>query len=184
MWNENQAKALKSVFTALDDNGIEWAVFRNFKGLPNNNPSKDVDLLVNRKQISLARKVIEDTMRKVGYTNKTFERFQCIWCYSFFNSELGQWNSIKIDLFYGQVWRGVSTVSFEKIYDNTVMYNGFRVPNPIMNAFLLWIKPIMTGGKVKEKYLPEIMEYGQTTEFQELIKEVFGKKFQKDTCFH
>ena len=66
MWNENQAKALKSVFTALDDNGIEWAVFRNFKGLPNNNPSKDVDLLVNRKQISLARKVIEDTMRKVG----------------------------------------------------------------------------------------------------------------------
>ena len=153
MWSKKEADALHKLFDQLDSQGIHWMVFRNFEGLPDQNPSKDVDLLVKRNEIPTARKIIESTMHACGYHYRTFDEFQCIWCYSFFDEN--SLSSIKIDLFYGQVWRGAPTVSFDTIYDSAVVYNGFKVPNPEMNAFLLWIKPVMTGGKVKAKYLSD-----------------------------
>ena len=175
MWSKKQADSLRKLFTQLDRQGIHWMVFRNFEGLPDRNPSKDVDLLINRIEISAARKIVETVMHDCGYYYRTFDEFQCIWCYSFFDEE--NLSSIKIDLFYGQVWRGAQTVSFETIYKSAVIYNNFKVPNPEMNAFLLWIKPVMTGGKVKEKYLPEIRKYLDTEFFHSLIKETYGNSF-------
>lgn len=179
MWTVEQENALKHLFRAFDENKIRWMVFRNFEGLPEKNTSKDVDLLVKREDIPKACKVLCQTMKECGYARMTYDRFQCIWCYSFFKEIVGKCDSIKIDLFYGQVWRGIPTVSFNQIYSTAVNYNGFKVPNPVMDAFLLWIKPIMTGGKVKEKYIPQILSYGKTEKFQELIKDTFGYGFQQ-----
>ena len=175
MWSKKEAQALRFLFNRFDKADIHWMVFRNFEGLPDENPSKDVDLLINRKQIPEARKILEKTMHDCGYHYRTFDEFQCIWCYSFFDEET--LSSIKIDLFYGQVWRGSPTVPFEKIYYSSTVYNGMKVPNPTMNAFLLWIKPVMTGGKTKEKYLPKIQRYVESEEFHQLTKETFGTQF-------
>lgn len=175
MWSKKEADALHKLFDQLDSQGIHWMVFRNFEGLPDQNPSKDVDLLVKRNEIPTARKIIESTMHACGYHYRTFDEFQCIWCYSFFDEN--SLSSIKIDLFYGQVWRGAPTVSFDTIYDSAVVYNGFKVPNPEMNAFLLWIKPVMTGGKVKAKYLSEIQRHLDSQTFHDLTRQTFGRAF-------
>lgn len=177
MWNDVQANALSKYFSRLKEERIEWLVLRNYEGLPNSNSSKDVDMMVRRNQLRRAREILFDTMRQCGYTRMTFDRFQCIWCHSFFNKNGGEISTLKIDLFYGLVWRGVPTVDFDKIYSSAAEYNGFMVPNPVMNAFMLWVKTIMTGGKVKEKYVPEIETYANSSEFEQLIRDTFNDEF-------
>lgn len=177
MWSKKEADSLSKLFRQFDEQGIHWMVFRNFDGLPDCNPSKDVDLLIDRKEIATAREIVEKTMHACGYHYRTFDEFQCIWCYSFFDEN--SLSSIKIDLFYGQVWRGSPTISFEAIYNTASIYNGFKVPNPEMNAFLLWIKPVMTGGQTKKKYLTEIQKYVDTPAFHALTQQAFGEKFYK-----
>jgi thymidylate kinase len=176
MWGEQQSQTIKALFSELDQKKIDWMVFRNFEGLPDNNDSKDVDLLIRRTHIAKAITVLFATMKKMGYTRYTFDRFQCIWCYSFFKRVGSKWISIKVDLFYGLIFRGSETLSFSQIYDSSVIYHGFRVPNPVMDSFMLWIKPVMTGGVVKDKYVDRILKSAKNDEFLELIEKTFNAR--------
>ena len=54
MWSKKEADSLSNLFKRFDEQGIHWMVFRNFEGLPDCNPSKDVDLLISRKEIAAA----------------------------------------------------------------------------------------------------------------------------------
>ena len=42
---------IESFFQSLDDNNIEYAVLRNYIGLPLSNSSKDIDILFNPSDI-------------------------------------------------------------------------------------------------------------------------------------
>lgn len=175
MWNDEHRITLQNVFNNLTSEQINWMVLRNFKGLPNSNPSKDVDLLVKRSDINSARIIIERTMKENGFTRYSFQRFQSIWCYTFFKpAEIG-FISLKIDLFYSLVWRGAQTLTFDEIFVHKVKYNGFFVPSDVCDAFMLWIKPLMTGGVIKEKYVSQILKsiHEEPIEFKKMLLKTF-----------
>ena len=152
IWSHEHAEALRSVFEALDNNNIHWMIMRNYEGLPEINTSKDIDIAIPRKDWKRARDVIYTILRKRGYKKVIFTKFQSILCHTFYKIDEDNIIALKIDIFACYEWRGAEYVSFEKLYEASSVYNGMHVPEPAMDAVMLFLKPLLLGGVIKEKY--------------------------------
>jgi thymidylate kinase len=176
MWSDFHAQSIRALFDNLDQSEISWLVIGNYTGLPDKNEAKDVDLIIPKYLIGQAIGIIIKTMKDHGFNYFTHTRFECIWCFTFYSAQKSVPLSIKIDLLYGFVWRGAVVVDASEMLLNSTTYNGFRVPILPMDGFLLWIKPLMTGGFIKEKYrggiLKAIASHPQA--FQALLVSKFG----------
>lgn len=176
MWTENHARVMSSIIAVLNEKKICWMILRNYEGLPEINRSKDIDLILNKNDFQRAKTLIQEELTLCGFTKISESIFQYVWCYTCFFSNLSEVYSIKIDLLDGFVWRGAQVVEFSELYKRRVSYKDFFVPDPVYDGFMLWIKPLMTGGFIKEKYRPDILQaLDQYPEnFCALLKETFG----------
>ncbi|HEY6872884.1 MAG TPA: hypothetical protein VI298_09190 [Geobacteraceae bacterium] len=176
MWSELQATALQAVFTGLNEGNIEWMVLRNYEGLPNKNRSKDIDLLLKKCDFPRAQQIIEDALKAHQFCTNEYLQFQYVWCFTFFNITDEAPLSLKIDLLDGFVWRGAQVVDFTDLYSRKVPYADFFVPDPVYDGFMLWIKPLMTGGFIKKKYRGDILRTleNSPTEFREILYKTFS----------
>lgn len=157
MWTEIQAKALKDVFDALNKSGIPWLVLRNYEGLPWEKRAKDIDIAVKKKDFLEAFRSVSKSLKEHQFSLFTYTRFQYAWCFTFFNIENIHPQSIKIDILMPFTWKGAEIIEFNELYANRVFYNDFYAPSKIYDSFMLWIKPLMTGGFVKDKYRNDIL---------------------------
>jgi thymidylate kinase len=178
MWTDLQAETLKSVFDALNEAEIDWLIIRNYVGLPEANTAKDIDLIVPKAQINYAISKIFDVLRNHGFSYYEHQRFECIWCFTFYSLNEREPQSIKIDLLYGFVWRGAVVVSAEEMLSANHHYNEIPVPDETMDGFLLWVKPLMTGGFIKEKYRADIQKSitNNPEGFYHLLESKFGNQ--------
>lgn len=176
MWSEKQAKALQAVFEALNKSGIPWLVLRNYEGLPWNNRSKDIDIGVKKRDFSKAYKVISKSLKEHQFSLFTDTKFQYAWCLNFFNVTDNFPCEIKIDIVIPFVWRGAEIVSFEELYENKISHGDFYVPSRTYAGFMLWVKPLMTGGFIKDKYREDILHVirNYPQEFFMLIQKKLG----------
>lgn len=156
-WTEKHAEALQAVFDALNKSGIQWMVLRNYEGLPFYNRAKDIDITVRRKDFKRVAKVIFEILSKEGFAFYTFSRFQYAWCFTFFDISDNIPTSIKIDILEPFVWRGAYIFEFNELYNNKLNLSNFSVPSNSYDGLMLLVKPLMTGGFIKEKYLDDIL---------------------------
>ena len=182
IWTEQQARTLRAVFSALNKSGIEWMVLRNYEGLPDENRSKDIDLVIRKHDFSLVYGIVADALTADQFSIVSHSRFQYAWCFSFFNVTGEYPCSIKIDLLDGFVWRGAKVVDFVDLYARKIQYADFFVPDPVYDGFMLWVKPLMTGGFVKGKYRPDILRtlIAYPHEFRSLLTSTFGKGLSQE----
>jgi thymidylate kinase len=182
MWLDQQAEALQAVFYALNESRIEWMVLRNYEGLPNTNRSKDIDLVFKKSDFDQARRIISEAMKKHLFDIYDHTLYQYVWCFTFFNVDEERPLSLKIDLLDGFVWRGAQVVAFDDLYARKVSYADFFVPDQIYDGFMLWIKPLMTGGFIKEKYRQDILNTlaVHSSEFRSPLESTFGKSLSTE----
>ena len=157
MWSEGHSEALKSVFETLNAHSIRWMVLRNYEGLPESNRSKDIDLLLEKKDFFKAQKIISKALIMQGFDYMLKETYQYVWCLVFFKTSEGEAISIKLDLLDGFVWRGAQLMNFTNLYEKKEKYNNFYIPDKASDGFMLWMKPLLTGGFVKDKYRKDIL---------------------------
>lgn len=183
MWGKNQSVVFTNVCDALNKNNVEWLVLRNYEGLPEHNRSKDLDLGVKHADFDTVYKIVANELKTIGYRKVFKIRYQYAVCATFFYKDDQKMDSIKIDLVDGFVWRGAQVVSFSDIYERRKKYKNFYVPSETDDAFMLLIKPLMTGGFIKEKYVPDIVASIQRNdaEFSALYLSAFGNKFYRNT---
>lgn len=177
VWNHNHAEALKSVFEALDSNNIKWMIMRNYEGLPEINTSKDIDIAIPRADWKKARKVIYSVLKERGFSHVLFTKFQSILCHTFYKFEGDEVIALKIDIFACYEWRGAEYISFEKLYSRSKIYNGMHVPDEVMDAVMLFLKPLLLGGVIKEKYekiYKEIIPQN-AQESKQILSEILGE---------
>lgn len=155
-WTETQAAALSDAFAALDAEGIDWLVLRNHQGLPAVNRSKDVDLGLEKADFRRAERAISKAVRTAGFTRVLVEDFQYVRCLTFFSMLGPTPQSIKLDLLDGFVFRGAQIFHFRQLFTDARRDGKFVVPSANDDAVMLWAKPLLTGGIVKPKYLPDI----------------------------
>ena len=179
MWEKEQSDALKEVFEALNENKIKWLVLRNYEGLPENNRSKDVDISIERKDFPKAKEIIVTTMNLRGFKYFQIVIFQYVLCLTFFKINDDKIISLKIDILDGGfIWRGAKLIDFRDIYESKTLYNNFYVPSPDMDGFMLWLKPLLTGGIIKDKYRSDILKTLEIypTKFKKNLFNIFHKK--------
>ena len=46
-WDKRHGNILNKILTRFNENNIKYFILRNYEGLPNINPSKDVDIIVD-----------------------------------------------------------------------------------------------------------------------------------------
>jgi thymidylate kinase len=155
-WTATQARALGAAFAALDDAGIDWLVLRNHQGLPEINHSKDVDLGLDKKDFRSAERAISEAVRGAEFDRVLVEDFQYVRCLTFFSTSTPNPQSIKIDLLDGFVFRGAQVFHFQPLFEDAQHDGGFAIPSATDDAVMLWLKPLITGGIVKQKYLSDI----------------------------
>ena len=155
-WTETHAKALRAAFAALDAAGIDWLVLRNHEGLPQSNRSKDVDLGIEKSDFRRAERAITGAVGEIGFDRVLVDDFQYVRCLTFFRMDGPSPQSIKIDLLDGFVFRGAQVFHFRQLFADARRDGRFVVPSVNDDAVMLWAKPLLTGGIVKPKYLPDI----------------------------
>lgn len=177
MWNERQANALRAVFDALNLSGIQWLVLRNYEGLPDINRSKDIDLGLKKCNLACAEKIVTDTLLHHGFDRLYKEDFQYVRCLTFFNVNDDKLDSIKIDLLDGFVWRGAQIFEFGQLFASRAPYRDFYVPDVVDDGVMLWMKPLLTGGFVKERYASDIKRVSEIYpyQFRERLVCTFGR---------
>lgn len=177
MWSTEQAAALASVIEALNHSGIPWLVLRNYEGLPEINRSKDVDLGLEKRNISRAGKIIADALARHGFDRVFTLDFQYVRCLTFFNVRGANVASMKIDLLDGFVWRGAQLFEFENLYSSRVPYRNLFVPSEVDDGVMLWMKPLLTGGIVKERYTDNIRRVSTShpLQFRERLNCAFSR---------
>lgn len=155
-WSHHQAYALSLIFSALNSAGITWLVLRNHEGLPDRNRSKDVDLGLHKREFSRAHAVIAAAALKAGFDRQTVDDFQYVRCVTFFGLFERHPQSLKIDLLDGFTFRGAQVFDFPQLIVNATRVGDLLIPDKVQDAVMLWMKPLLTGGIVKNKYLPDI----------------------------
>jgi thymidylate kinase len=175
-WEKLHAKSVADYFTSLNEARVPWLILRNFVGLPGQNRGKDVDIIIPRDSIDRAIGLLLHVMKANDFRYYEHQRFECIWCFTFYTGTANRPESIKIDLLYGFVWRGAVVVDAQELLMSSVLHNGIRAPSVSMDGFLLWLKPLMTGGFVKLKYKEDILAAlaSRPSEVQQLLFDKFG----------
>ena len=178
MWNETCEKTLVQCVTEFDKHNIRYFIFRNYIGLPKENTSKDIDIVVDPKKIKTAIEVVKQAYKENGlmyYDQSSYDRLICT------HAVAGDFSfGIHIDLLAGYIVKGYEIYPFEHLYNHTKKYNGLTVPGEFYNGLMLFISKLFgyKQFKLKDKYFLETYEVYQkyTNQFEKEIIRLFGEK--------
>lgn len=146
----------KQLFAVL--NNYKYCVLRNAEGLPDSNPSNDVDILIERSNKENLINELINKLSLIGYNSYEYSEFFGIDCYTFY-SKVSQLEPIKLDFFTEFSGGGLRYIDFEQLYsESLVNKNGIRVLNHNYESFLNVLKMLLSGGKVKSKYIESLID--------------------------
>lgn len=183
-WNERHGVIFSSIVEELQRLNIRYFVMRNYKGLPDKNESKDVDIIVEPDKVQEARRALLQVYRQNDleyYSEAVFGRVHCI-----LGMDTNQHFSIHIDLIGGYLSKGYELFTFDELYEHTVWYNGFCVMDDFFDGIMLYIYKQFgySHPKFKEQYQESILETYQQhqEEFKRLLIKLTGEDFAQETC--
>ena len=180
-WNIRHSEMLSDLFERLNCEGIKYFVLRNYKELPENNPSKDVDIILEPGKISTARMCMMQALKKarVNYYNE--EIFGHI--HSFWGMDTEDIFSIHIDLIEGYYAQGFSVFTFNELYEETERYKNFYVLNDFFSGVMLYVYKQFGYKKprMKKEYCAELNNVvkNNKSKFEELVAKLTTVEFAK-----
>lgn len=156
LWDERHGKILLDFLAKLNDEKIRYFIIRGFEGLPNKNPSKDVDIMIEVGKEKQAALLLKKVYTNNGITNLHSDTFGHIHCYV--GMDLVRELSIHIDLVEGYISKGFEIFTFNELYEHVVQYNGMNVLDSYMNGLMLIVYKIFGyhKAKLKQSYRNEI----------------------------
>lgn len=175
-WDERHGKILSCFLEQLSNNGIRWFILRGYEGLPNANPSKDVDIMVEVGQEKKACKLLKEAFSKFGLKYLYSVTYGHAHCY--LGMELTTQFSIHIDLIEGYISKGYEVFTFDELYQHVIPYNGMNVLDDLMNGIMLLVYKIFGyhHAKLKHAYQADIFKAQQEypEEFHDILLKIAG----------
>jgi thymidylate kinase len=175
-WDYRHGNILKELIDKLNENNIRYFIIRNYEGLPNNNPSKDVDIIVDPKFLETAKNFLKEVYKQnsiIYYYEISFAYLHC--CHGMNpKSEF----AIHIDIIGSYVSKGSEIFSFEELYSQTENYNGICVMNKYFEGVMVFIyKQFNYTPVLKDEYKDIIYKTHKAyPEFKNLISSLVGKE--------
>jgi hypothetical protein len=144
---------LHSLFRALGEHRVRYAVLRNYEGLPNTIGARDIDVLVHPTDLAMSCKLMVDIVNAMGllcanyYTDERITQFALV-----DRDPNGALKQIKIDFFTGSEVYGVELFSAEKMLVDAWEYNGVMVVSDSILVLDKWIFTLLVGHSLHPKY--------------------------------
>lgn len=171
----NTTEHIKEIIGFLNENA-DYAVLRNFEGLPDKNTSRDIDIIITRKSYKKIKKVLVELIDHSGWKIITYLNSDRLITYvcattNEENTEIVQW-----DFFFDtSVW-GVQLMSAEEFLAHK-QFNGFLYHVGVECQFLdKMLYNNAVGSKYPEKYRATREAAENTDIVKEKIKQIFGLK--------
>ena len=173
-WNTRHGNILNKILTRFKEQNIRYFILRNYEGLPNVNPSKDVDIIVDPVFLKKAKNILKEVYIEDEITFYFEVRFAYLHCCH--GIDVKTKFGIHIDIIGSYVSKGSEIFTFEELYSNTENYKDFRVLNKYFEGVMVFIykqfnyKPIL-----KKEYRDIIYDtHKQYPEFKQLISKLIG----------
>jgi thymidylate kinase len=175
-WSRPHASILRDYFKSLDDAGIRFFVLRNHSGLPDVNPSKDVDLVIEPgSYAAAATKLVEEFRRHQleYYHVARFERVRC-----WIGMSLSDETYIHIDLMEGYSNKGFEPLDFVELYEHTQVCDGFRALTEPYDAVMLLLYKLIGTRSLGANYRADIRDkYGRSpSSVATVLRRVLGDR--------
>lgn len=176
-WDERHASLLRDFLDELSRKEIRYVILKNDDGLPFENHSKDVDIVIEPGLYDNAAKVIQDCYKRHGITHYKIHKFERLRCWYGMNPDTHF--AIHIDLLEGFLHKGFEIFPFETFYEHSFENNnGIRVLNELMGSVVLLLHCTICYHSIKEKYVRIIADsyLKQRERFIDILKPILGRK--------
>ena len=183
-WSNRHGQILHSLLVQYNLCNIKYFILRNYQGLPEENSSKDVDLIIKPGSYSTARDILLDVFGKAGieyFYMVQYDNVRCCYGIDFTNKF-----SIHIDLIEGYLHKGIEIFSFQSLYEGTMPYKKYRVLNDAYDVVMLILYKVIGCKELKPKYVERITKnYPSNKEqIQQLLSFALGDRLSHEICFH
>ena len=136
-WTCRHGGIFSSLIKELEKANIRYFILRNYEQLPNANPSKDIDILIEPCKIKEANHILQQVYKQQNLTHIYLVRFTWVYCWR--GMDINNQLSIHIDLIAGYRMKGYEIFTFDELYNQTMEYNGFRVLNRYYEGLIVLI---------------------------------------------
>lgn len=179
-WDERHGEILQCLIDKFDKFGVKYFILRNYENLPNENTSKDVDIIIDPAKIKKANEIIKCIYKSNNLTHYYKVRFTNVYCWH--GMDLNNKLSIHIDLIAGYNVKGFEVFSFQELYEQTMKYKGFCVLNRYYEGLMVFIYKQFGYKKpqLKQNYKDIIYAtYNQNIQFLSDLQRILGNPLAK-----
>lgn len=183
IWDERHCKILTSFLTAMNMNGIRYVILKNAEGLPYENHSKDIDILIEPGKYKAASELLKQSYKDNGVTYCRVHKFERLRCWYGFNPD--EKLAIHIDLLEGFLHKGFELFPFDLFYSHAYKnQNGIYVLDELYDNIILLLHSTICYHRIKEKYAKRIAPAysSHKGEFMSVLGEVLGHKAASKMC--
>lgn len=175
-WDKRHEQVLSSFIEKLNKVGFRYFILRNYKELPENNVSKDVDIIIDPKSYLKSREILLQVFKERGFSHYFQTNYERAHCFYAMNSENNL--AIHIDLITGFSNKGFEILSFDYLYSHTVRYKNFMVLSQYLDAVMLLLYKVIGCKQLKNRYRKEIKSsfLAYHTKIAELLNKILGYK--------
>lgn len=169
-----QSRILQTLFTRLNETGIDYCVLRNYASLPDSLEGSDLDLLAKPSDAKTILSVLESVVRDFnGKCLCDYAVHACILRYGGFVE--GQWWFLPIDLFTHLEFRGLPYLNVTAVLDCSQMKNGVRVASRPDADIITFLKNLLFKGRVQRELIQKAYEayHSKEQRYEPILREVF-----------
>ncbi|MCK5538098.1 MAG: hypothetical protein KAI79_14830, partial [Bacteroidales bacterium] len=175
-WDKRHGKILSTILSRFNDENIRYFILRNYEGLPEVNPSKDVDIIVDPVSHQRAKNILKEVYVENNITYYYEVHYAYLHCCHGINidTKLG----IHLDIIGSYVSKGSEIFTFDELYSYTENYNDFRILNKFFEGVMVFIyKQFNYNPVLKEEYKEIIYNTHKAyPEFKNLISSLIGSE--------
>lgn len=170
---EKSEELLNSVFGYLNTN-VDYAVLRNFEGLPAKNQSRDIDIIISKNSYKNHYQVIIDIMISKGWKLVTYLHSDRLITFVCGYTMLGKTELIQWDFFFNTSVFGIELMDAEELLLNR-KFNGFLYHVSRENEFLdKYLYDRAVGAEYPEKYFTVKNEVQDKSLVKDKLLSLFG----------
>lgn len=174
-WNKRHAEILDKYLKELTKNNVRYFILRNYEGLPEENESKDVDLIIEPGSYKKASKILLQVFKEMKVPRYYVVKYERVRCW--LGIDLDDNFSIHIDLIEGYLNKGFEIFKFNQLYKNTEKYKDYVVLNKPYDIAMLLLYKVIASKQLKERYVEKISKiYSESKEHtDDIIKYAMGE---------
>ena len=168
------SEVIEKLFKNANGVGIKYCILRNYQELPESTLGGDIDLLIHPDDKIAWVKHMQGVVSFFGLDLGVIQSHYHGVRYCIFNIKKSIF--IKLDVHYGEYWRGVSYFSADQMLNGLKKHNGFFIPGVVNESVLTLLDPLITGGSPRSKYKDVVTQSvrNHRKEFLERLSGIVG----------